>query len=78
VEPKCCETLRQLGEHFSLSARLYAEAVVNLTRLKRTAPEEYTRLREAAHQAQDRAEQARAAFEEHLLEHKCMAMGGSA
>jgi hypothetical protein len=78
VEPKCCQTLRQLGEQFSLNARLYAEAVVHLTRLKTMQPEEYSRLRETAHKAHERAERARVAFEEHLLAHKCMAIGDPA
>jgi hypothetical protein len=67
-----CETLRHLAENFSLSARLYAEAVVRMTLTLSTEAPEYPRFREAAHEAHERAEQARVAFEEHIATHRCV------
>jgi hypothetical protein len=68
-----CEILQHLAVRFSVNARLYAEAVVHLTTIQRLEPEEYAQLREAAHKALDRAEQAGVAFEQHLAKHKCTA-----
>jgi hypothetical protein len=73
-----CETLRHLAEEFSLSARLYAEAVARLTLTLGTGAEEYPQLRDAAHEAQERAEQARTAFEEHIASHQCISATRSA
>jgi hypothetical protein len=67
-----CETLRLLAEEFSLSARLYAEAVVRMTLTLSTEAAEYPRFREAAHEAHERAEQKRVAFEEHIATHRCV------
>jgi hypothetical protein len=74
VEPNIyCDTFQLLAGRFSVNARLYAEAVVRLTTMQRMEPEEYARLREAAHQAQELAEQAGVAFEQHVAAHKCTA-----
>jgi hypothetical protein len=69
----CCEIFQLLAGRFSVNARLYAEAVVRLTTMQRMDPEEYAWLREAVHQALERAEQARIAFEQHVGTHKCTA-----
>ena len=67
---RCCEVRRKLAEEFATAARLYAEAVVALTRFQ-TKEGEYDRCREAAEQAQVRTRQASAAFEEHEDSHRC-------
>jgi hypothetical protein len=67
----CCEERRRLAEQFAINARLYADAVVNLTRMQNMTAEEYVELRSAAEQAQWRTERARAAFEEHVDLHRC-------
>jgi hypothetical protein len=66
----CCEIRRQLADQFSISARLYAEAVVNLA-VSSISQEEYIRLCRRAKDAQRRAEAASVAFEEHVDLHRC-------
>jgi hypothetical protein len=82
VGPKlfCCEIRRQLAEQFATAARLYAEAVVLCTHEPLwMASGEHKRLRLSARRAQERAESARCAYEEHLDSHGCdeQATGGS-
>jgi hypothetical protein len=70
--PICCETRRQLAEHLSTAARLFAEAVALFTgRSAMRSDNEYDRLRDAARAAQLRAEQSRVAFEEYVDSHRC-------
>jgi hypothetical protein len=69
----CCEIFQFLAERFSVNARLYAEAVVRLTTMQRMEPGEYALLRQAVHQALERAEKSRAAFEQHVASHECTA-----
>ena len=71
----CCELRQKLAVQFAVHARLYAEAVVNLTQIGGMTHEQYYRLREAAQKAQVRAEKASAAFEEHVEWHRCNANG---
>jgi hypothetical protein len=67
-----CEVRRQLARQFAIAARLYAEAVVMLTRDPGTVSNwDYGRLREAAEQAQARSESTGRAFEKHVDSHKC-------
>jgi hypothetical protein len=68
-----CETFQLLAGRFSVNARLYAEAVVRLTTMQTMEPEEYARLLRAAHEAQEFAERAGLAFEQHVAAHKCTA-----
>jgi len=66
----CCAVRRDLANEFAISARLYAEAVVILTRGV-TSESNFEKLRIAARRAQERAELARVAFEEHVAGHGC-------
>ena len=76
-EPVCCETRRQLAEQFAITARLYNESVVVLTRSAgRMSPQEWDSLRKGAEQAQQRAEAAGLAFEEHVDWHRCSGPDG--
>jgi hypothetical protein len=65
-----CEVRRKLAEEFSTAARLYAEIVVNLA-VSGITQADYTRLRKAAEEAQNRSQAASAAFEEHVDLHRC-------
>jgi hypothetical protein len=71
IRLSCCEVCYQLAEQFAINARLYSEAVVLLTRDPAMAGTEYEELREAAIQAQTRAEAAGIRFEEHVDTHRC-------
>lgn len=66
----CCAVRRDLANAFAISARLYAEAVVILTS-GLTSGSNFENLRMAARRAQERAEEARVAFEEHVAGHGC-------
>jgi hypothetical protein len=68
---RCCELRQKLADEFATAARLYAEAVVALTRFPTTPQAKYDRFREKAEQAQVRVEQASTAFEEHVDLHRC-------
>jgi len=68
---QCCDIRRKLAEEFSVHARLFSEAVVQLTSYTVLAPERYAKLREAVEKAQTRAEQASVQFEEHVERHRC-------
>jgi hypothetical protein len=59
-----------LANKFAISARRYAEAVVILTSGV-TSEWNFAELRMAARRAQERAEEARVAFEEHVARHGC-------
>jgi len=63
----CCRTRRELANQFAIAARLYAEAVVMLT--SASPQQNYSHLRDKAHEAQRRAETIRVAFEEHVDSH---------
>jgi hypothetical protein len=68
----CCETRRRLAEQYAISARLFAEAVVLLTRDPAAVPPGlYERLCAAVLEAQVRAELAGVRFEEHVDSHRC-------
>jgi hypothetical protein len=69
--PLCCSMRQKLAQEFATAARLYAEAVALVTGSDTMANDPYIRLRNAARAAQDRAETARIAFEEHLDSHRC-------
>jgi hypothetical protein len=62
-----------LAEQFAIAARLYAESVALLATSSAgvMSPEEYGHLRQKAETAQQRAEAAGLAFEEHLDSHRC-------
>jgi len=65
----CCSARKELANQFAIAARLYAEAVVMLTR---DSPDgNYDSLRQTAEEAQRRCEDAQAAFEEHVELHGC-------
>jgi hypothetical protein len=66
----CCELRRQLAEEFAIAARLYAEAVVLLTRHPTKSAQSYNRLLEATEKAHNRSEAAAMAFEEHVASHQ--------
>jgi hypothetical protein len=66
----CCAIRRDLSNEFAICARLYAEAVVTLTSGV-TSGSNFEKLRVAARRAQERAEIARVAFEEHVAGHGC-------
>jgi len=71
-EAGCCAIRRRLAEQFAIAARLYGEAVVLYTGFEGpTADVEYIHLRDAAREAQQRAEVARVLFEEHVDLHRC-------
>ena len=67
----CCELRRQLAEKFATAARLYAEAVVVLTRHPTKSEQDYNRLLKTTEKAQNRSEAAAVAFKEHVALHKC-------
>jgi hypothetical protein len=67
----CCDIRRKLAEQFSVTARLYSEAVVTLTRFQSLTQAEYAKLREAVEKAQERAQEASVRFEEHVERHRC-------
>jgi hypothetical protein len=64
----CCHLRRELANEWSISARLYAEAVVNLTTGNGDG---FEKLRLAAREAQARAEASCVLFEEHVASHGC-------
>jgi hypothetical protein len=66
-----CETKRRLADEFATAARLFAEAVVLFTCRDSRSKDEYNRLRNASRAAQEQAEIARIAFEEHVDSHGC-------
>ena len=66
----CCAVRRDLANKFAISARVYAEAVVILTSGV-TSGSNYADLRMTARRAQERAEEARVAFEVHVARHGC-------
>ena len=67
-----CETRRKLAEQFAINARLFAEAVVMLTRdPAKMVPGEYEQLRAAAEEAQGRSESIGREFREHVDAHGC-------
>ena len=66
----CCAVRRDLANKFAMSARVYAEAVVILTSGV-TSGSNYADLRMTARRAQERAEEARVAFEVHVARHGC-------
>jgi hypothetical protein len=66
----CCTTRRRLAEEFAITARLYAEIVADLSS-SRISKEDQNRLPETVRDAQNRAEDAFARFEEHLNSHQC-------
>jgi hypothetical protein len=72
--PVCCTARQQLAPQFDIAARLYAEAVVLLTRdFPVVSPEKYNQLRNAAETARRDAEAMGIAFEEHVDSHRCPA-----
>ena len=66
----CCTLRRELASEFATSARLYAEAVAILTSGLNYGLD-FENLRLAMRRAQERAEEARVAFEEHVARHAC-------
>ena len=71
MNSSCCDTQLRLAEAFATNARLYAEAVVNLTGIRDLSEERFDKLRTAVKAAQERAERARVAYEEYLDGHRC-------
>jgi hypothetical protein len=69
VLQSCCRARSELANQFAIAARLYAEAVVMLTRLSQER--DFSRIRQSAAAAQRRCEDARVAFEEHIDSHHC-------
>jgi hypothetical protein len=59
-----------LADEFAIAARLYAEAVVKFTKTVRSEAN-FKELSKRAKKAQERAELARVAFEEHVFLHRC-------
>jgi hypothetical protein len=62
---------QKLAEQLCVSARLYSEAVVALTRFQNLTQAEYANLHEAAERALLRAKEASLKFEEHVVLHHC-------
>lgn len=67
----CCELRRQLAEEFAINARLYAEVVALFTSSHGVSQVRYGELLQKTSEAKIRAEQAQAAFEEHVARHQC-------
>ena len=67
----CCELRRQLAEKFATAARLYVDTVVLFTRYPTNSQHDYNRLLAATEKAQERAQAAAVAFEEHVASHQC-------
>jgi hypothetical protein len=67
---KCCPKSRDLGEQFALAARLYAEAVVVLTRAV-PAMADFEESCGAVEQARQECDEAGAAFRDHITTHGC-------
>ena len=65
-----CRARRELADQYAISARLYAETVVLLTR-NPTTGQKFEGLCRTAHEVWDRMEAARLAFEEHARTHGC-------
>jgi len=65
-----CRARRQLADQYAISARLYAETVVILTR-DPTTGQAFEGLCRSAHEVWDRMEAARLAFEAHARTHDC-------
>jgi len=63
-----CRLRGELAEQFAITARLYSEAVVRLTRHESG---KYDELLAAAIEAQRRVEAAQTAFQEHVESHGC-------
>jgi len=72
-EPAYCAKRKHLAEAFSTSARLYAEAVVALTRssAQPLSERDYRILRRKVRQAHQQASNMMAMFEDHLAFHQC-------
>jgi len=66
----CCALRRDLATEFATSARLFAETVVILI-CDGHPGSNFENLRMAMRRAQERAEEARVAFEEHVARHAC-------
>jgi hypothetical protein len=66
----CCTAKRRLAEEFAMTARQYAEIVANLSS-SRISKEDQSRLFEIVREAQNRAEDVFARFEQHLNSHQC-------
>jgi hypothetical protein len=64
-----CSVRQKLASEFAISARQFAEAATLLA--QSSSRLDFERLSGAAQQAQERAERARVAFEEHVREHGC-------
>ena len=65
-----CREREELARRFSIAARLYAEAVVMLTR--DSPGHDYRSQSESTARARERCEVARLAFEQHLDSHHCI------
>ena len=65
-----CHMRREFADEFAISARLYAETVVILTR-GMTTGQEFEQLRKCIQEARERMEAARLAFEQHVTSHGC-------
>jgi hypothetical protein len=65
-----CALRRELAEQLAINARLFAEAVVLLT-VNSILTRDFEFLRSRAREAQERAEMAFVAFEEHIASHRC-------
>ena len=66
----CCTAKRRLAEEFAMTARQYAEVVGNLSSSSRISKEHQSHLFEMVRDAQNRAEDVFARFEEHLKSHQ--------
>jgi hypothetical protein len=74
MEGTSCVARRQLAEEFVVAARLYYEAVVQLSAYSTNATSkgDSDRLRHNARQAHERMEDLRVAFETHVESHQCL------
>jgi hypothetical protein len=67
-----CQLRRELAEKFAIAARLYAEAVVELTREPNTQSRQtYGELRANVEKAHRQSESASRAFGAHVEAHQC-------
>ena len=67
-----CNDRRRLAEHFALAAREYSEAVARLVLHEGPPTEaEYSALRSAVIETQDRCVSAGMEFEQHVATHSC-------
>ena len=67
----CCQQRRDLAQELSTAARLYSEAIVDMTTNTISRDVAFEGLRLQAEKARVSAEAARLLFENHIASHRC-------